>query len=123
MLRFAEIENTSSPLLTPIKVGICDSFIYNLRGLMFYPSIELDRGLIFIEKEDSKINSSIHMLFMNFDISVIWINRQLEVVDTILARKWRPYYFPSHPASYTLEIHPSRLREFHCGDKIKIKNV
>ncbi len=123
MLRFAEIENASCPLQSPITAVICDSFFYKLRGLMFFPSIELDRGLIFIEKEDSKINSSIHMLFMNFDISVIWINRQLEVVDTILARKWHPYYFPSRPACYTLEIHPSRLREFHSGDKIIIKNV
>jgi uncharacterized membrane protein (UPF0127 family) len=123
MLRIAEIENASHPLQSPLRVGICDTFFHKLRGFMFYPSIELDQGLVFIEKEDSKLNTSIHMFFMNFDISVIWINRQFDVVDTILARKWHPYYFPSHPACYTLEIHPSRLFEFHNGDKITIKNV
>ena len=123
MMRFTEIINTSSPLATPIKAGICDSFLYKLRGLMFYPCIQKDEGLIFIEKQDSRINSSIHMFFMNFDISVVWINHKFEVADVILAKKWRPYYFPSQPACYTLEIHPSRLSEFHIGDKIAMKNV
>jgi len=89
---------------------------------MFVSTLPRDEGLLFIETSDSKINSSIHMFFMNFDISVIWLNRNLEVVDVILAKKWHPAYFPARPASYTLEIHPSRLEEFHIGDKISITN-
>jgi uncharacterized membrane protein (UPF0127 family) len=123
MMRFSEIINTTSPLTSALKAGICDSFLYKLRGLMFYPSIQKDEGLIFIEKKDSLINSSIHMFFMNFDIGVIWLNHNLEVADLLLAKKWRPAYFPSQPASYTLEIHPDRLGEFHVGDKIVIKYV
>lgn len=89
---------------------------------MFAPSIATTEGLLFVETSDSKINSSIHMLFMNFDITVVWMDRQLQVVDVILAKKWRPAYFPTRPASYTLEIHPSRFAEFHVGDQIALKN-
>ncbi len=85
---------------------------------MFYPSISLGDGRLFIEKDESKINASIHMLFMNFDITVVWLDGQRQVVDVILARKWRPYYVPSRPAQYTLELHASRLDEFRIGDKL-----
>ena len=122
-MRFVEIQNKSKPLTTPIHAGICETFIQKLRGLMFYPSITLQEGRLFIEKEESKLNSSIHMLFMHFDITVVWMDREFQVVDVILAKQWRPYYFPSLPAQYTLELHASRQNEFHIGDKIFIKNV
>ncbi len=117
-MRFVEITNVTNPLKTPLQAGICESFLQKLRGLMFYPSIGLRDSRLFIEKEESKLNTSIHMLFMNFDIAVVWLDRRLEVVDVILARKWRPYYVPSRPAQYTLELHASRLNDFHIGDKI-----
>jgi len=121
-MRFVEIQNISQPLNSPIHAGICETFIQKLRGLMFYPSITLREGRLFIEKEESKLNASIHMLFMKFDITVVWIDRKFEVVDVILAKQWRPYYFPALPAQYTLELHASRLSEFHVGDKLLIKN-
>ncbi len=121
-MRFVEIRNDSTPLKTPIQAGICESFIQKLRGLMFYPSLSAHEGRLFIEKEETKLNTSIHMLFMNFDITVVWIDRQYQVVDVILAKKWRPYYVPAHPAQYTLEIHADHLHDFHVGDKIRIKN-
>ncbi len=117
-MRFVEIHNVSTPLKTPLQAGVCESFVQKLRGLMFYSSIKRSDGRLFIEKEESKLNTSIHMLFMNFDITVVWLDRQLEVVDIILARKWRPYYVPSRPAQFTLELHPSRFDDFHIGDKI-----
>ncbi len=89
---------------------------------MFYPSITLQEGRLFVEKQESKLNTSIHMFFMNFDIAVVWMDRQLEVVDVILAKKWRPYYAPVRPAQYTLEVHAARLHDFHVGDKIQLKN-
>ncbi len=63
------------------------------------------------------------MFFMNFDIGVVWLNHNLEVADLLLAKKWHPAYVPARPAMYTLEIHPSRLAEFHHGDMVTLKNV
>jgi uncharacterized membrane protein (UPF0127 family) len=118
-MRFIEIRNSSNPSHTSIQAGICESFFQKLRGLMFYSSIGPNEGRLFVEKAESKLNTSIHMLFMNFDITVVWLDRQHEVVDIVLARKWHPYYAPSRPAQFTLELHPSRLNDFHIGDKIQ----
>jgi len=121
-MHFVEIKNLTNPLKLAIRAGVCDNFSLKLRGLMFYSSISSSDGLLFIEKEDTKINCSIHMFFMRFDISVIWINHELIVVDKALAKKWHPYYAPSYPACYTLETHASRLDHFAVGDKIFLEN-
>jgi uncharacterized membrane protein (UPF0127 family) len=60
------------------------------------------------------------MMFMNFDLAVVWINARSEVVDVKLARAWKPAYVPQKPARYVLEMHTSRLAEFQIGDQVQI---
>jgi hypothetical protein len=69
-----------------------------------------------IQPSTSRIDAAIHMLFMNFDISVVWIDDQFCVVDAQLARRWRLAYMPAKAARYVLETHPERLRDFEAGD-------
>ncbi len=90
---------------------------------MFRSSLPSDKGILLVEGRDSRLDTSIHMLFVFMDLAVIWINSEKVVVDTVLARSWRPAYMPSHPARYILEIHPSRLVEFSNGDHIEFQNV
>jgi uncharacterized membrane protein (UPF0127 family) len=59
------------------------------------------------------------MLFVWFDLAVIWINSDMLVVDKVLARRWHPAYVPKQPAKYILEIHPDRLDDFEIGHKVK----
>lgn len=94
-----------------------------LRGLMFATTIRPHEGILLAESVESKINTSIHMFFMNFDIAAIWINSQNTVVDIKLARRWRPYYAPVAPAQYVLETHPDRLIDFHTGDTLEFIDV
>jgi uncharacterized membrane protein (UPF0127 family) len=82
-----------------------------------------DNGLLLVEDGDSKLNTAIHMLFMKFDIAAIWINNDLQVVDKILARRWKPIYLPNSPARYILETHPSRLKDFSTGDQLRFEHV
>lgn len=60
------------------------------------------------------------MLFMRFDIAVIWINRAHRVVDVRHAHPWALIYVPQRPASYILETHPSHLSYFRVNDVIEI---
>jgi uncharacterized membrane protein (UPF0127 family) len=90
---------------------------------MFRSSLPLEMGLLLVESRDSRLDTSIHMLFVFMDLAVVWINSEKVVVDTVLARSWRPAYAPSHPAKYILEIHPSRLGEFSIGDHIEFQNA
>jgi uncharacterized membrane protein (UPF0127 family) len=90
---------------------------------MFRSSLPLEMGLLLVESRDSRLDTSIHMLFVFMDLAVVWINSEKVVVDTVLARSWRPAYVPRHPAKYILEIHPSRLGEFSIGDHIEFQNA
>lgn len=118
-----QLENLNLPLPTPLQALYCDSFLCRLRGLMFRSSLAPGQGLLLVEGRDSRLDTAIHMLFVFMDLAVIWINSEKVVVDTVLARAWRPAYAPRQPARYILEIHPDRLNEFKIGDKIEFQNA
>lgn len=90
---------------------------------MLEKSISTNNGVLLVESGESKMNASIHMFFMNFDIAVIWLNNDLQVVDTVLAKRWKAIYCPQSPASYILETHPDRLSDFKVGDQIRFENA
>jgi len=117
-MRTVKIINQNRPNGRPIHAGYCDSFLKRLRGYMFTRAIQRQEGLLLVESRESRSNTAIHMLFMNFDLAVIWINDQMEVVDACLAYRWRPFYAPARPARYTLETHPDHLSEFRLGDRL-----
>ena len=116
----ALLENLTHPLPEPLKITFCDSFFLRLRGLMFRKALPENQALWFSGDQEDRVNSAIHMLFMNFDITVVWLDHEQKVVDTHLARRWHPWYIPASKAKYILEAHQSLLDCFHIGDKIKI---
>lgn len=122
-MQHARIENLTRPLSSPVIAGLCDTFWTKFKGLMFAPAIQQNEGLLFKENDESRIDTSIHMLFMNFDIAVVWIDQNFRVVDTRLAKRWRPAYFPAAPAQFTLETHPDQLRNFQIGDVLSFETV
>ena len=117
------IHNQSRPEIAPIHSRVCDLFASRLRGLMFTRSIHPEEGILLIHHQDSRLDASIHMLFMFYDLGIIWINSHKEVVDTTLAKKWRPIYVPSAPAYYTLETHPAQLENYKIGDKLEFQDA
>jgi uncharacterized membrane protein (UPF0127 family) len=118
-MKIIKIENTNQPLPLPLQAVYCDSFLCRLRGLMFRSNLPHNESLLLVEARDSRLDTSIHMLFVFMDLAVIWINSEYTVVDLILARAWHPAYAPHKPARYILEIHPSRINEFKIGDQVE----
>jgi uncharacterized membrane protein (UPF0127 family) len=84
-------------------------------------SIEPHSGLVFINNTSSRMDAAIHMLFMNFDIAVIWLNAEQKVVDKALAKKWHLNYAPQQPAKYIVETHVDRIDDFAIGDRIELQ--
>ena len=123
MKKVVEILNQSKNLSLPLKAIYCDSFLCRLRGLMFRKYLPVDEGLLLVYEKDSRMDASIHMMFVNFDLAVIWINSIGEVVDIVLAKQWKTAYIPKNPARYVLEIVPERLGDFTIGDWVKFQNV
>jgi uncharacterized membrane protein (UPF0127 family) len=117
------VQNKDRMSAEPLRVRYCDTFLTQLRGLTFRSRLPHEEGLLLAGKRDSRLDSSIHMLFVSFDLSVIWINSAMQVVDKVLAKSWRPAYFSKVPAKYVLEIHPGRWRDFEIGDKVEFKDA
>ena len=117
------IHNLTSPDTPPVQARYCSSFCCRLRGLTFRRSLPSREGLLLVQGRDSRVDSSIHMLFVWFDLAVVWINNAQQVVDIRLARSWRPAYAPARPARYVLEISPERLGDFNVGDQLQFETT
>lgn len=117
------IINKNRPVEGGLRIKYCDTFLTQLRGLTFRSTLAREEGLLLVGTRDSRLESSIHMLFVPFDLSVIWINSAMQVVDKIIARSWHPAYFSKQPAKYVLEIHPERWGEFEIGDGVEFQDA
>ncbi len=97
----------------------CNSFSSKLRGFTFRRHLAQSEGLVLVEKKESRVNTAIHMLFVFFDLGVIWVNGAGEVVDKTVAKPWRLSYAPQAPAQYVIELHPAHLAEVEIGDQVE----
>ncbi len=118
MTNFISIENKNRKIDGRLRIKYCDTFLTQLRGFTLHSPISRDEGLVLVGKRDSRLESSIHMFFVSFDLAVIWINADMQIVDKVIAKSWRPAYFSKKPAKYVLEVHPERWDEFQVGDRL-----
>jgi len=123
MTRRIRVINKNRHVESPLRAQYCDTFLTQLRGFSFRPHLSRDDGLVLVGRRDSRLDSSIHMLFVAFDLCAVWINADMRVVDKVIAKSWRPAYFPKHPAKFVLEIHPDGWSDFEIGDEVEFKNA
>ena len=88
---------------------------------MFRASLAPGKGLLLVQKKDDKLNAAIHMMFMRFDICVVWVNQAYQVVDVQHAHRWGLAFVPRAPASYVLELNTVHMNDFHVGDKVNFE--
>ncbi len=101
-----------------IHARYCATFSQKLMGLMFSKEIQPDQGLLIVENRESRVNTAIHMFFVNYDLAVLWLDKDLVVVDKVLAKKWAPFYMSRKPAQYVLELHSSKFKDFDIGERL-----
>ncbi len=117
-MKYVTIANQSHPEAQPILAKYCTTFFCQLRGLMFTKTLPERQGLLLVQGSDSRVNSSIHMMFMWIDLAVVWINSDYVVVDKVFARRWKMAYLPKQPAKYVLEAGITHLSDFNIGDRV-----
>jgi len=117
------VQNNNRKIDSLALIKYCDTFASQLRGFTFHSRLLPTEGLLLVGTRDSRLDSAIHMLFVSFDLAVFWINSDMQVVDKVLAKSWRPAYFAKQPARYVLEIHPERWGEFEIGDTVEFQDV
>ncbi len=105
---------------TTINIQIADTFFSKFRGLMFRKEIPANYGLILSERSESILNTSIHMLFMQFNITALWLDQNMTVVDKCVAKKWHLAYASHKPAMHVLELHENQDTNFSIGDSLHL---
>ncbi|MBN1178611.1 MAG: DUF192 domain-containing protein [Anaerolineae bacterium] len=103
------------------RVRYCASFLCRLRGLTFRRALGQDEGILLVGSRENRVDAAIHMFFVSFPIAVVWLDREGRVVDTCLARPWRPIYVPQGPAKDILEGPPGLLERVAVGDTLSFR--
>ena len=123
MTKFITVQNKARLVEDPPRIKFCDTFTTQLRGFTFRSHLTVQDGLLLVGKRDSRVDSSIHMLFVAFDLAVFWINSEMKVVDKVIAKSWRPAYFSKQAAQYVLEMHPDQWGNYEIGDTVEFKDA
>jgi uncharacterized membrane protein (UPF0127 family) len=114
----ALINRTTGEVLAE-QVRLCDTFWKRLRGLMFRRSLAPEEAYLFACRRESVADASIHMLFVFYPISVVWLDAHKHVVDVALAKPFRPYYAPRRAAQYFVEGVPALVHRVQVGDVLE----
>ena len=115
---YRQVLNADNGELLVERARWCASFGSKLQGFTFRRTLAAGEGLVLVDSSDSRVNSGITMLFCFMDLGVVWVNGQGEVVDTVIARPWRPSYLPQAPAQYVIEADPTIVQRVRVGDHL-----
>ena len=72
--KVCQVIHADSDQLLLAEARWCDTFASRMRGFTFKKELKPGEGLVFVYDGDSRIESAITMLFVNFDLGIIWVN-------------------------------------------------
>ena len=100
------------------KVRLANTPWQRTKGLMFEDKKKFDYALVFDFPRESKIGTSLHMIFVFFPIDVIFLNKSKKVVDKVTLPPFQPNYTPKKAAKYVIEMPEGKNKKIKIGDKI-----
>lgn len=93
-----------------IKIINADNFFKRFKGLMGVKNI--DFAMLFCNLSDS----SIHTMFMRFDIDAYFLDENNVVFEKVSLKPWK-FYRPKKQAKYILETKKDELK-INIGDEL-----
>ena len=102
-------------------IRIADDFFSRLMGLMFREDAKVPLLFEIPQKVNSRKRSSIHSLFMRFDIVLVFIDGNNLVYEITDLAPWN-YYVPEKSAKYIVEFDKKEFNNcLKIGDEIEIR--
>ena len=102
-------------------IRIADDFFSRLMGLMFRENAKFPLLFEIPQKVNSRKRSSIHSLFMRFDIVLVFIDGNNLVYEIADLAPWN-YYVPEKSAKYIVEFDKKEFNNcLKIGDEIEIR--
>ena len=102
------------------KTKNAKTFFQKFRGLMFESEKNFNYGLIFFLENESRINATIHMLFVFFQIDVVYLDKNKKVVDVV--KNLQPFVLsctPKKAAKYFIELPNGKAKNVSIGNKLE----
>ncbi|MGI6589553.1 MAG: DUF192 domain-containing protein [Candidatus Iainarchaeum sp.] len=99
------------------KVLFAKTTLERTKGLMFENEKKFDYALVFEFPTESKIRSSLHMLFVFFPIDVLFLNKNKIVVDKVTLTPFTPNYTPKKASKYVIEMPKGKAKGVKLGQK------
>ena len=88
-----------------------------MKGLMFEDKKKFNYALVFDFPSESKIGTSLHMLFVFFPIDVLFLDKNKIVVDKTTLEPFTPNYTPKSAAKYVIELPKGKTSLIKIGQK------
>lgn len=112
------IYNSSRKKVISREFSICKSSISKALGLMFCIK---PRSLVFVFEKEKII--PLHMLFVFFQIDVVYLNKRKEVVEIKEGLRQFRFYTPKKKAMYVVELPAGAVRDSgtSVGNRIELK--
>lgn len=101
------------------KTRLANTYFKRFKGLMFENKKNFDYALIFEFPRESKLGCSIHMLFMKFEIDVLFLNSKKIVVDKTTLKPWIINYTPKKPAKFVIEAPKGTFSKIKLSEKLR----
>ncbi|HPM86176.1 MAG: DUF192 domain-containing protein [Candidatus ainarchaeum sp.] len=100
------------------KVLFARTTLERTKGLMFEDKKKFDYALVFEFPVESKVRSSLHMIFVFFPIDVLFLNKNKVVVDKTTLNPFTPNYTPKKASKYVIEMPKGKARGIKLGQKV-----
>lgn len=104
------------------KIKMANSFFKRFLGLMFKEKCDCPLLFEIPQNIRIKIRSSIHSLFMRFEITLVFIDEENLIYEIADLKPWK-YYVPNKPAKYIIEFDKKEFENYDLkiGDEIELK--
>lgn len=99
------------------KVLFAKTTLERTKGLMFEDKKNFNYALVFEFPSESKVRSSLHMIFVFFSIDVLFLNKNKEIVDKITLNPFTPNYTPKKASKYVIELPKGKIKGIKLGQK------
>jgi uncharacterized protein len=100
------------------NVRFAKNTLERTKGLMFEEKKKFNYALIFEFPLESRVGTSLHMLFVFFPIDVLFLDKNQKVVDKVTLQPFIPNYTPKKAAKYVIELPNGKTNGVKLGQKI-----
>lgn len=114
------LSNESRKIKIIDNVKFADSFWRRFKGLMFERKENFNYALIFELGNKTRIEGSIHMLFVFFPIDVVYLDEEKGVIE--IAKNIKPWtlnYTPKKPAKFFIELPAGKAERISLEDRLE----